>query len=168
VLGTLRATPARRSTRAAEHGLLCPTDPGSVKVATIGGSIAECAGGLRGLKYGVTKHVTGLEVVLANGDTVRLGGKGSDDEESARAPVLCRDDSSSQAASHTWMNPSLTITDSPPIHTPVTSPRRFSVRASSTLGRPISTPCAIRQLKSPSAAASRRVSRPASAQFAQV
>ena len=61
---------------AAEHGLLYPPDPGSVAVATIGGSIAECAGGLRGLKYGVTKHyVTGLEVVLANGETVRLGGK---------------------------------------------------------------------------------------------
>ena len=53
---------------AAEHGLMYPPDPGSVAVATMGGSIAECAGGLRGLKYGVTKHyVTGLEVVLADG-----------------------------------------------------------------------------------------------------
>jgi glycolate oxidase len=61
---------------AAEHGLMYPPDPGSVAVATMGGSIAECAGGLRGLKYGVTKHyVTGLEVVLADGRVVRLGGK---------------------------------------------------------------------------------------------
>jgi FAD/FMN-containing dehydrogenase len=61
---------------AAEHGLMYPPDPGSVAVATMGGSIAECAGGLRGLKYGVTKHyVTGLEVVLADGQVVRLGGK---------------------------------------------------------------------------------------------
>ena len=60
----------------AEHGLVYPPDPGSVAVATVGGSIAECAGGLRGLKYGVTKHyVTGLEVVLADGQVVRLGGK---------------------------------------------------------------------------------------------
>lgn len=61
---------------ASRHGLLYPPDPGSVAVATVGGSIAECAGGLRGLKYGVTKHyVTGLEVVLADGRVVRLGGK---------------------------------------------------------------------------------------------
>jgi glycolate oxidase len=61
---------------AAEHGLLYPPDPGSVAMATVGGSIAENAGGLRGLKYGVTKHyVTGLEVVLATGERLRLGGK---------------------------------------------------------------------------------------------
>ena len=61
---------------AAEHGLMYPPDPGSIAVATLGGSIAECAGGLRGLKYGVTKHyVTGLEVVLADAQVVRLGGK---------------------------------------------------------------------------------------------
>jgi glycolate oxidase len=61
---------------ASKHGLLYPPDPGSVAVATVGGTIAECAGGLRGLKYGVTKHyVTGLEVVLADGQVVRLGGK---------------------------------------------------------------------------------------------
>jgi glycolate oxidase len=61
---------------AAERGLMYPPDPGSVAVATMGGSIAECAGGLRGLKYGVTKHyVMGLQVVLADGQEVRLGGK---------------------------------------------------------------------------------------------
>src|SRR5665647_3356991 len=63
----------RLNDMAAGHGLMYPPDPGSVAVATMGGSIAECAGGLRGLKYGVTKHyVTGLEVVLADGQVVRL------------------------------------------------------------------------------------------------
>ncbi|HEX3744161.1 MAG TPA: FAD-linked oxidase C-terminal domain-containing protein [Bryobacteraceae bacterium] len=57
-------------------GLLYPPDPGTVATATMGGSVAENSGGLRGLKYGVTKHyVMGMEVVLANGDKVRFGGK---------------------------------------------------------------------------------------------
>lgn len=60
----------------APHGLIYPPDPGTVTTATMGGSVAENSGGLRGLKYGVTKHyVMGLEVVLANGDKVRFGGK---------------------------------------------------------------------------------------------
>jgi glycolate oxidase len=47
-----------------------------VATATFGGSVAENSGGLRGLKYGVTKHyVMGMQVVLANGDVVRFGGK---------------------------------------------------------------------------------------------
>lgn len=58
------------------HGLIYPPDPGTVKTATIGGTVAECAGGLRALKYGVTKHyVMGMEVVLANADVFRFGGK---------------------------------------------------------------------------------------------
>lgn len=57
-------------------GLLYPPDPGTVTTATMGGSVAECSGGLRGLKYGVTKHyVLGLTVVLADGEILRLGGK---------------------------------------------------------------------------------------------
>jgi len=61
---------------AAPHGLIYPPDPGTVATATMGGSVAENSGGLRGLKYGVTKHyVMGMEVVLANGDAVRFGGK---------------------------------------------------------------------------------------------
>jgi glycolate oxidase len=61
---------------AAPHGLMYPPDPGTVATATMGGSVAENSGGLRGLKYGVTKHyVMGMEVVLANGDRVRFGGK---------------------------------------------------------------------------------------------
>lgn len=60
----------------AEHGLMYPPDPGTVATATMGGSVAECSGGLRGLKYGVTKHyIMGLEVVLANGKIMRCGGK---------------------------------------------------------------------------------------------
>ena len=58
------------------HGLLYPPDPGTVATATMGGSVAECSGGLRGLKYGVTKHyVMGMEVVLADGRVCRFGGK---------------------------------------------------------------------------------------------
>jgi glycolate oxidase len=60
----------------APHGLIYPPDPGTVATATMGGSVAENSGGLRGLKYGVTKHyVMGMEVVLSNGDIVRVGGK---------------------------------------------------------------------------------------------
>ncbi|MBO8138329.1 MAG: FAD-binding protein [Desulfotomaculum sp.] len=60
----------------APHGLIYPPDPGTVSTATMGGSVSECSGGLRGLKYGVTKHyVMGLEVVLADGQVARFGGK---------------------------------------------------------------------------------------------
>jgi glycolate oxidase len=60
----------------AGHGLMYPPDPGTVATATMGGSVAENSGGLRGLKYGVTKHyIMGMEVVLANGEKVRFGGK---------------------------------------------------------------------------------------------
>jgi glycolate oxidase len=57
-------------------GLFYPPDPSSMKISTIGGNIAECSGGLRGLKYGTTKdYVIGLEAVLANGERIRAGGK---------------------------------------------------------------------------------------------
>lgn len=60
----------------AKHGLIYPPDPGTVTTATMGGSVAENSGGLRGLKYGVTKHyIMGMEVVLANGEKVKFGGK---------------------------------------------------------------------------------------------
>lgn len=59
---------------AAEQGLFYPPDPGSQKISTIGGNIAENSGGLRGLKYGVTRdYVMGLRVVLADGEVVWLG-----------------------------------------------------------------------------------------------
>ncbi|MCR5176959.1 MAG: FAD-binding protein [Anaerovibrio sp.] len=60
----------------APHGLIYPPDPGTVKTASLGGTICENSGGLRGLKYGITKnYVQGLEVVLANGDIIHTGGK---------------------------------------------------------------------------------------------
>ena len=58
------------------YGLIYPPDPGTVTTATLGGTVSENAGGLRGLKYGVTKHyVMGLEVVLASGQVMNVGGK---------------------------------------------------------------------------------------------
>jgi len=57
-------------------GLFYPPDPGSMRISTIGGNVAENSGGLRGLKYGVTRdYVMGLEVVLADGEICRLGNK---------------------------------------------------------------------------------------------
>jgi glycolate oxidase len=75
---TLRAQPGAITQRideaAAKHGLFYPPDPGSMRISTIGGNVAENSGGLRGLKYGVTRdYVMGLEVVLANGDIARFG-----------------------------------------------------------------------------------------------
>ncbi|MBV9642265.1 MAG: FAD-binding protein, partial [Verrucomicrobia bacterium] len=56
--------------------LFYPPDPASLKNSSIGGNIATNAGGPRCLKYGVTRHyVLGLEVVLADGTIVRLGGR---------------------------------------------------------------------------------------------
>ncbi|MFI7538469.1 FAD-binding oxidoreductase [Streptosporangium sp. NPDC049376] len=69
-------TSAELADAAAAHGLLYAPDPGSRTVATVGGTIATCAGGLRGLKYGVTRnHVLGLEAVLPTGEIVRTGGR---------------------------------------------------------------------------------------------
>lgn len=57
-----------------QKGLFYPPDPSSEKTSTIGGNVAECAGGLKGRKYGVTKnYVLGLEFVLSNGDIIRAG-----------------------------------------------------------------------------------------------
>jgi glycolate oxidase len=56
--------------------LFYPPDPGSMKISTIGGNVAENSGGLRGLKYGVTRnYVMGLEVVLSNGEVLWTGNK---------------------------------------------------------------------------------------------
>lgn len=60
----------------APHGLFYAPDPSSMRVATIGGSLAENAGGPRCAKYGVTiNHVLGLRVVLADGTEVEFGGE---------------------------------------------------------------------------------------------
>ena len=62
---------------AAPHGFMYAPDPASLRVSTIGGNIAEGAGGMRGVKYGVAKdHLLGLEVVLADGEIVQLGQNG--------------------------------------------------------------------------------------------
>ncbi len=56
--------------------LFYPPDPASSAVASFGGTVAECAGGLRCVKYGVTRdYVLALEVVLANGDVIRTGSR---------------------------------------------------------------------------------------------
>jgi len=69
ITGDLQAAVRRKK-------LFYPPDPASLKNCSIGGNIATNAGGPRCLKYGVTRHyVLGLEVVLANGDIVRCGGR---------------------------------------------------------------------------------------------
>jgi glycolate oxidase len=57
-------------------GLFYPPDPGSMAVSTIGGNVAENAGGLRGLKYGVTKdYVMGLQFFDAKGNYIKTGSR---------------------------------------------------------------------------------------------
>ena len=57
-------------------GLFYPPDPASMLYCTLGGNVAECAGGPRAVKYGVTKdYVLGLEVVLPTGEVIRTGVK---------------------------------------------------------------------------------------------
>jgi glycolate oxidase len=70
--GTLTADVERA---AAVHGLWYPPDPSSVEMCSIGGNAATNSGGLCCVKYGVTTdYVLGLQVVLADGTAVRLGG----------------------------------------------------------------------------------------------
>src|SRR5436189_4942638 len=58
------------------QNLFYPPDPASMKDCTVGGNVATNAGGPRCLKYGVTRnYVIGLEVVLANGEVLRTGGR---------------------------------------------------------------------------------------------
>lgn len=57
-----------------QHKLMYPPDPASLKYCTMGGNVAECAGGPSAVKYGVTKDsIIGLEVILANGDILQTG-----------------------------------------------------------------------------------------------
>jgi glycolate oxidase len=57
-------------------GLFYPPDPASLHISTIGGNVAECAGGPRAFKYGTTRqYVLGLEAVLPTGEIVETGGK---------------------------------------------------------------------------------------------
>jgi glycolate oxidase len=69
-------TTAEVADAAAAAGLFYPPDPGSMKTSTLGGNVAENSGGLRGLKYGVTRnYVLGLEVVLPDGQVLWTGNK---------------------------------------------------------------------------------------------
>jgi len=59
-----------------KQGLFYPPDPASKEFSTLGGNVAECAGGPRCVKYGVTKdYILGLEVVTPTGDIIRTGGR---------------------------------------------------------------------------------------------
>lgn len=68
---------ARITAAAAPHGLFYAPDPSSQTVCTVGGNVAENAGGPHCLKYGVTlNHILGARVVLPGGEVVQLGGNG--------------------------------------------------------------------------------------------
>jgi glycolate oxidase len=70
------AITAQIDAAAGEHGLMYPPDPASYEMSTIGGNVACNSGGMRCVKYGVTAdYVTGLTVVLASGEVLKLGGK---------------------------------------------------------------------------------------------
>lgn len=59
-----------------QYGLFYPPDPSSAAFSTIGGNVAECAGGITGLKYGVTRdYVLALEIVLPDGSVINTGRK---------------------------------------------------------------------------------------------
>lgn len=66
---------AKLNQHLAQFGLFFPPDPGSTRMCTIGGMVANNASGLRAIKYGATEqYVLGLEVVLPNGDVIVTGG----------------------------------------------------------------------------------------------
>jgi glycolate oxidase len=76
LLAEAGATTLAVAEAAAQTGLFYPPDPGSMRISTIGGNVAENSGGLRGLKYGVTRdYVMGLEVVLPSGEVLFTGNK---------------------------------------------------------------------------------------------
>ena len=57
-----------------KNGLYYPPDPSSADFSTIGGNLAECAGGPGAVKYGVTKdYVLGLQVVIGTGKIIETG-----------------------------------------------------------------------------------------------
>ncbi|MEE9515301.1 MAG: FAD-linked oxidase C-terminal domain-containing protein [Candidatus Brocadiales bacterium] len=60
----------------ARHKLFYPPDPGSAEFSTLGGNIAECSGGMAGIKYGVTRdYILALEIVLPDGSVLNTGRK---------------------------------------------------------------------------------------------
>jgi glycolate oxidase len=65
---------ARLQRMVEKMGLFYPPDPASINISTIGGNVAECAGGLRAVKYGVTRdYVLGLSIVLPTGEIINTG-----------------------------------------------------------------------------------------------
>ena len=61
---------------AAKHRLFYPPEPGSAGFSTIGGNVAECTGGMTGMKYGVTRdYVLAMEIVLPDGSIINTGRK---------------------------------------------------------------------------------------------
>jgi glycolate oxidase len=75
--------------RLAREGFFYPPDPGSYMVSTIGGNVAQNAGGPRCLKYGVTvDYVLSLEVVLASGEVIRFGSRNVKDVTGYRLSSL--------------------------------------------------------------------------------
>lgn len=67
---------AKFAAEVAAHGLFYPPDPGSQAVSTLAGNVAENAGGLRGLKYGVTKdYVMGIDFFNPNGELIKSGSR---------------------------------------------------------------------------------------------
>jgi glycolate oxidase len=67
---------AKFAAAAQAQGLFYPPDPGSQAVSTLGGNVAENAGGLRGLKYGVTRdYVMGLDFFDVNGEAIKTGSR---------------------------------------------------------------------------------------------
>jgi glycolate oxidase len=67
---------AQFAAEVSKRGLFYPPDPGSQAVSTLGGNVAENAGGLRGLKYGVTKdYIMGIDFFDAGGDLIKSGSR---------------------------------------------------------------------------------------------
>lgn len=67
---------ANLQTEAEKSGLFYPVNPASMDTCTLGGNVAEAAGGANAVRYGTTRnYVTGLEVVLPDGAETRAGGK---------------------------------------------------------------------------------------------
>lgn len=75
---------ARLNELVAPDGLIFPPDPGSSRMATVGGMASTNAHGVRAVKYGPTSSwVLGLKVVLPNGDLIETGSVGSRAKQSA-------------------------------------------------------------------------------------
>ena len=69
----------RLDEQAKKHGLYFPPDPASQRASTIGGNVSENSGGPHCFKYGVTtNYIIGLDVVLADGRQLRVGGRAID------------------------------------------------------------------------------------------